>query len=403
MAEPWGVIDLFSGAGGMSYGFRARPEFRVVGAVDAEVGKPSSGAGSLGCNATYEANIGVAPLALDLATASPDVLADAFALRGGLAVLCCCAPCTGFSRTLNRNHSEDDARNSLVGRGALFVAAFRPQIFLMENARELIRGRFDHHYWRLERELGRLGYEVRGTTHFLDRFGLPQRRERALVVACRRGLPARTLDDLWAGYRVDPTATHVRRAIGSLPPVGAGLAHADDPMHASPAMGAANARRVGLIPKDGGSWADLRHHPDRATVLTPAMRAYAARGEFGSHSDVYGRMAWGRPAPTIKRECGHVGNGRYAHPEQDRLCTVRELATLQGLPRGYVFRARSLTNSYRHVGDAVPPLISYQLAALCRWMLTGQRPAPAEFVLPGTHLTADDIVAAPAERSLFAG
>jgi DNA (cytosine-5)-methyltransferase 1 len=45
MKNPWTVIDLFSGAGGMSFGFHAHPGFRVVGAVDAEVGKPSSGIG----------------------------------------------------------------------------------------------------------------------------------------------------------------------------------------------------------------------------------------------------------------------------------------------------------------------------------------------------------------------
>ena len=59
MKTPWSAIDLFSGAGGMSFGFHAHPGFRVVGAVDAEIGTPSSGVGSLECNATYEANIGL--------------------------------------------------------------------------------------------------------------------------------------------------------------------------------------------------------------------------------------------------------------------------------------------------------------------------------------------------------
>ena len=102
----------------------------------------------------------------------------------------------------------------------------------------------------------------------------------------------------------------------------------------------------------------------RAALLTPAMARRVARGDLGSHPDIYGRLWWDRPAVTIKRECGHVGNGRYAHPEQDRLCTVREMALLQGFPRDYPFTG-SLANMYRHIGDAVPPLISYQLAALC--------------------------------------
>ena len=102
-------------------------------------------------------------------------------------------------------------------------------------------------------------------------------------------------------------------------------------------------------------------------------------------------MWWDRPAPTIKRECAHIGNGRYSHPEQDRQLTVRETAILQGFPRDYVFRASGLSNMYRHIGDAVPPLISHQLAALCEWMLTGERPDLESVLLPGTHLTPKDL------------
>ena len=63
----------------------------------------------------------------------------------------------------------------------------------------------------------------------------------------------------------------------------------------------------------------------------------AAIRDLGSHPDVYGRLSRDQPAATIKRECGHIGNGRYAHPDQDRLCTVREMALLQGFPDDYAF------------------------------------------------------------------
>jgi len=76
------VVDLFSGAGGMSYGFHAHPGFRVVGAVDAQLGKPSAGRGTLGCNATYEANIGVRPLEADLAVADPQEICQALGITG---------------------------------------------------------------------------------------------------------------------------------------------------------------------------------------------------------------------------------------------------------------------------------------------------------------------------------
>ena len=388
----WSVVDLFSGAGGMSYGFHAHPGFQIAGAVDAQLGKPSSGRGTLGCNVSYRANIGRDPLETDLGTADPAEVCAALGVSAGqVTVLAACPPCTGFTRTMARNHLRDDQRNSLVRRVSQFVEVLRPDIVLLENARELVMGRFSGHLEGLLADLGDLGYAARAATHVLDRFGLPQRRERALVVAARRPLPVHDLADAWAGWRVSPKATHVRRAIWELPPVAAGAAGAADGLHISPSLSAeTNRRRLAAIPHDGGSWADLIGRPDASQLLTPAMRRRAAAGDLGSHPDVYGRLWWDRPAVTIKRECGHIGNGRYVHPEQDRLCTVREMAILQGFPRDYRF-AGSLSNMYRHIGDAVPPLISYQLATVCQWILTGERPEPAGLLLPGGHLTEADL------------
>jgi DNA (cytosine-5)-methyltransferase 1 len=391
---PWSVVDLFSGAGGMSYGFCAHPDFRIAGAADAQLGKPSTGRGTLGCNATYQANIGVRPVEADLATADPAEVCAAMGVAGAT-VLAACPPCTGFSRTLARNHIRDDARNGLVGQISRYAEVLRPEIVLMENSRELVTGRFSGHLRGLLAGLAELGYDARAGTHFLSDFGLPQKRERALVIAVRRPLPCRDLADLWTGLRVSQKATHVRRAIWELPPVPAGQPHPADPLHVSPALSSdVNRSRLAAIPRDGGGWASLVRHPDADRLLTPAMRRRAQDGDFGSHPDVYGRLWWDRPAVTIKRECGHIGNGRYAHPEQDRLVTVREMSLLQGFPRGAAF-AGPPSNMYRHIGDAVPPLISYQLAALCRWILTGERPAADELILAGCQLTADDLEIVP--------
>ena len=106
---------------------------------------------------------------------------------------------------------------------------------------------------------------------------------------------------------------------------------------------------------------------------------------------MYGRLSWDKPAVTIKRECAHIGNGRYSHPEQDRLCTVREMSILQGFPENYKFVASGLANIYRQIGDAVPPLISYQLAHVCEWILSGRKPLISSVILPNTHLKLEDI------------
>jgi DNA (cytosine-5)-methyltransferase 1 len=394
-SDRWSVVDLFSGAGGMSCGFSAHPSFTVVGAADAQIGKPSTARGHLGCNVTYAANLGIQPVEADLSAADPAEICEAMNLPDASPViLCACPPCTGFSRTLAQNHLQDDVRNSLVGRVTKYVELLRPQVVLMENARELVMGRFSEHLRGLLADLKKLGYEVTAQTHFLNEFGLPQKRERALVIAVRRPLPLLGIADLWSGHYVSLKATHVRRAIWDLPPVEAGVPNPADPLHIAPSFADINRRRLAAIPRDGGGWVDLVTHPQADSLLTPTMKQRAELRKFGSHPDVYGRLWWDRPAVTIKRECGNIGNGRYSHPEQDRLCTVREMSILQGFPGDYKFIGAT-ANMYRHIGDAVPPMISYQLAALCRWILTGERPAPAELVLPGCHLTVEDIESNP--------
>ncbi len=382
------VVDLFSGAGGMSLGFHRHPAFAVVAAADAEKGKPSSGERALQCNGTYARNIGIEPRSIDLAAVDGERLPDLLGLAHGthIDVLSVCPPCTGFSRTNPNNHLADDRRNSLVQRSAAFAAALDADIVVMENARELIRGNFSHHYQALCAALERQGYRVAGHNYLLSRFGLPQIRELAIVVAAKRHLTLQTMDDLWQGWRVREAAVTVRRAFQSIDRQASGAQ--SYPRFASAAV----LRRIEAIPADGGSWMDLLGHAAADALMTPSMKRIVRERRLGSYPDVYGRMAWDSPAPTIKRECAHVGNGRYAHPTEHRLCSVREMAVLQGFPSDFAFADATLANCYRHIGDAVPPLISHQLAHLCHWMLTRCAPAMPDIILPGTHLAARDLV-----------
>ena len=388
------VVDLFSGAGGMSYGFHTHPAFDVDGAADLEIGKPSTGPGSIGCNATYEANIKVRPLTADLGVIHADELAEmlGYRRREGPLVLLACPPCTGFSRAVARNLVEDDPRNKLVSRVIEFAARLKPRVIVMENVPQLLKGHgVTNHFGALSDGLGKLGYYIHATSYALTRFGLPQKRHRAFIIAARGRLKPRSLIDLWGEHRVRPAAITVRRAIGHLPEVSAGQTHPDDPAHTSCALNRESLDRLCAIPKNGGSWRDLAVDPEKQHLLIPSMRRAIEVGRPNKYSDVYGRMFWDQPAPTIKRECSHIGNGRYSHPDQDRQCTVRELALLQGFPVDYTFIG-SRKNLYRQLGDAVPPLISYQLAWITQWMLTGKRPDLEQITLDGTSIHSSDIV-----------
>ena len=392
---PYTVIDLFSGGGGMSYGFHAHADFEIVAAFDAQIGKPSSGKGSLQCNQTYQANMGFAPFEVDLAEISEIELQKHVKNsldKRKLDVMISCAPCTGFSRAKANNHVQDDPRNSLVQRSADFVVALKPKVFIMENARELLQGNFTGHFLNLKQKLEAAGYRLNYSTHFLSDFGLPQKRERALIIATGEGLSLYGLEDLWQGYAVHNEAITVRRAISHLPMLEAGEQSEDDACHYSPSLKGQSLNRMKRIPTNGGSWVDLLKIRDGKNFLIPSMLRSVEQGKLGSYPDVYGRMKWDLPAVTIKRECAHVGNGRYSHPKQHRLCSVREMGLLQGFPKHYQFKSRSLANMYRHIGDAVPPLISFQIANICSWIFTNEKPVLSHCVLKGCSLEPGDII-----------
>ena len=69
------VLDLFSGGGGASCGFHMHPGFKIIGAADKQLGKPSSTKGT-GCNSTYEENIVISRVDVDLGAISPEELSE---------------------------------------------------------------------------------------------------------------------------------------------------------------------------------------------------------------------------------------------------------------------------------------------------------------------------------------
>src|SRR5690606_4207885 len=105
----------------------------------------------------------------------------------------------------------------LIGRTGQFVESLRPKIFVMENVRELLTGRFSHHWESLRQRLENLGYSTHGAVHSFTEFGLPQSRVRAIIIAVRKPATLRTLTDLWEGFTVHPNCLTVRHAIAHLP------------------------------------------------------------------------------------------------------------------------------------------------------------------------------------------
>lgn len=340
------LLDMFSGCGGMSTGFRSvnglGPIFDIRGAVDID---PVA-------NRSYALNHGVEPLCEDLSVlaASPKKLKE-FIERTGIAaaqasILIGCAPCQGFSSHRNEN-GESDPRNSLFVDFAKIASKIKPDAIVIENVPELLTDRYWPYVENARKILEKAGYYVHVTVHNMAEFGVPQERFRALILAMKHPF------EVPQGFLARTSFVTVRDAISALPPVSAGQKHPADAMHFSAGHKQSTIDTIRAVPKNGGN---------RPSDVGPAclQRAKLRTGK-AMYEDVYGRLAWDKPAITITASARNPASGRFVHPEQDRGLTVREAGLLQGFPVDYEI-VGGLDERFRQIGNAVPPVFSAYLA-----------------------------------------
>ncbi len=339
------AIDVFCGCGGTSLGLR-RAGFDVIGG--AEVRDDAV--------AAYRLNHPQAVLFHDVRFLTAPMLCSSLGIRrGALDLLSGCPPCQGFSsmRTLNTRSARKDERNNLVFDFLRLVEGLLPKAVLIENVPGLARNwRFGH----LKRDLRRLGYQVRhGILNSRD-FGVPQRRKRLVLCAFRTNERIE--------LRYPPAAkTTVRDAIGQLPLP----ARSDDRLHRMVSKLSTKVRkRIARIPHDGGSRGDLGK-----TSQLPCHK----NEDCGFH-DVYGRMSWNEPAPTITRYSNNPSKGRFVHPTQNRGISLLEAALLQSFPKSYKFPADAkITHVASMIGEAFPPLMAEAVARVIKEQITVARVA----------------------------
>ncbi len=320
------AIDLFSGAGGLSQGLK-QAGFDVIGAVESVSTYAES----------YQMNHPKTNLKLsDITKIDPVEYMKELGLKTGeLDLLAGCPPCQGYSTIGTRNRGQqNDPRNELIYEVLRFAVAFQPKTIMMENVPALNN---DTRLKRLVDELRNLGYNVDHKVLKMSHYGVPQARRRMIMLASR-------LDDMKVvSQELDSDEMKtVRDAIAFLP-----LANGNnDPLHDKTDNRSDRIKKlITMIPKDGGSRTDLgEEYQLECHKRTTGFR------------DVYGRMAWDKPSPTITGGCNNPSKGRFLHPEENRVITLREAALLQTFPADYKFSLKSgKTGVAMMIGNALPP------------------------------------------------
>lgn len=319
------AIDLFAGAGGLTTGLKLAG-FRVCAAVELD----SRAA------ATFRANHPrVHLLRSDIRNVECGQLMRTLGLKKGeLDLIAGCPPCQGFSRLPTRNgEALEDDRNDLVFEFVRFVRFFIPKAVMFENVPGLMR---NERFREVERQLQALGYSLEAEILDAADYGVPQRRRRLIVLGAR-GRRRLSLAEPCHERRT------VREAFAVLT---AEPGTSGDPIHDLPVRHSEQVQAlIRAIPEDGGGRLDLPQE----------MRLDCHKRTNGFH-DVYGRMRWDAPSPTITSGCVNPSKGRFLHPAEHRAITLREAAILQGFPVDYVFLPEHGKAAIAAmIGNALPP------------------------------------------------
>lgn len=372
MPRPIG-IDLFAGAGGLSLGFE-QAGFDVVAAVEID---------PIHC-AVHDFNF---PRCKMFSQSISELTGDEIRRRAGIGrrrvdVVFGGAPCQGFS--LIGHRALDDPRNALVRDFVRIVAELRPSYFIFENVKGLTVGEHRRFLEELIGEFAGSGYRVRLPWRVLDAsdFGVPQRRERLILMGARRGLPLpeyppaafRRVDR--AGLCLLPRGPSCRDALADLPNAEEfeELLHSDEVPVAGwgrPSRYAREARCIGEAPWRFGY---LREWDRR--ILTSSLRTEhtaisrrrfeaTAPGQVEPISRFYKLPADGlcntlRAGTDSSR--GAFTSPRPIHYAYPRCITVREMARLHGFPDWFRFH-ETKWHGARQIGNAVPPPLARAVAS----------------------------------------
>ena len=380
------AADLFCGAGGLSHGLTGAG-FTVVLGVDID-GEAL---------ATHRAHHPGLSTKLDLG--DPEIVENvAHLVRDlGVSLVAGGPPCQPFSsagrsalRDLVRRgaRSSRDSRRDLWQSFLRIVSVARPPAVLMENVPEMA---LDRGMWILRTmvdELEEMGYSVEERLVATADYGVPQMRQRLILVALADGArfewPAPT------------TTVSLRAAIGDLPEVEGGWrpANGDDPLDPvasgwTPYGGPATEFQRRMRAAMPAEQADRIYDHITRPVREDDLRAFEQMDPSTRYSDIdpelrryrddifddkYKRLDWSGLSRTITAHIAKDGYW-YIHPEQNRTLTVREAARIQTFPDWFRFSGPP-SAAFRQIGNAVPCLLGEELGGAIIGALGRALPEP---------------------------
>jgi DNA (cytosine-5)-methyltransferase 1 len=377
------IIDLFCGTGGFSKGFENTGHFKTLFGIDVLPHAVE----------TFRLNHAHAQAATaDVRRYPPDRVASELGIgRGDIDVIIGGPPCQGFSSIRpHRGKKEDDPRNDLFLNFAQYVDYYRPKMLVLENVVGLATHKGGATIETMREAFDAVGYETDWRILNAAHYGVPQKRERLVMLGAERGgvlsFPepthaggkgmgrtigyrerermhgAHSQDSLFAGEAVDlPAVLTVADAIDDLPQIASG-GEATEYDH-RPRTDYQAARRANSSNLD--LHYSTRHGPRMMEIIRhagPNISCIPAHLITSGFSSCYSRLAADEPSVTITVNFVHPASNRCIHPMLDRALTPREGARLQSYDDDFVF-AGNRAQIVKQIGNAVPPLLGRAIGA----------------------------------------
>lgn len=355
------VLDLFAGVGGLSYGFSQDEAFEIVAANEIE--KDISEAYRLNHPSVkvYCKDIkdfGIKDLKSDFNINNSDIEL----VIGG-------APCQSYSTIGKRR--LDDPKSMLFKEYCRVLEEVNPKVFIFENVKGLISMDKGKLFANVLSDFEKLGYKVTFNILNSAEYGVPQLRERVIVVGSKlnRGFefPEITHADNDGNEQLFendylPFVT-LAEAIGDLPFIGNNSSSKE---YRTPPQNEYQRKMRINAPKELKDHASAKNNEQLLKLMqllpdggTPEDIPIEYRPKSG-FKNTYCKLWWNKPSTTITRNLGTPSSSRCIHPKAHRALTTREGARIQSFPDNYIFfGSRAMKNL--QVGNAVPPLLSIAL------------------------------------------
>lgn len=335
------AVDVFSGAGGLSLGAE-KAGINILLAIEKD---------RHAAETFFHNHPRAKILCKDITEIKPleHIDASPFIIFGG-------PPCQGFSTSNTKTRSLNNANNYLFHEFLRFVEELQPLWFLFENVEGITTFDNGNTVKQIKKLFFDLGYDTTEDVLYASDYGVPQNRNRFIMVGNRLGIDFKFPKKF--DYKVS-----VQDAISDLPSLknGDNISEMEYLKTTSESSEYAKEMRKNSIKSLQNfvsrnkeyvleRYKHIGHGQNWKAIPDELMKNYSNKSNC--HSGIYKRLDPSLPSVVIS----NYRKNMLIHPFEDRGLSVREAARLQSFPDDFIFKG-NLSHIQQQIGNAVPPLL----------------------------------------------